>query len=103
MFLSKEEHETLLTELLGGEIEQARKTEILQQLRVSHGTAHAEVETVKSTNDKLQKNNDDLIVSNSQLFRQLGVVGEGAEKKEEFKEKEFSETVTLEQLEKGLA
>lgn len=100
MPMSKEEHESLLNELLGADIEQSRRTEILQQLRVDYGTVHADFDNLTTTNQKLQANNDDLIVSNSQLFRQLGVVGGNAELQKQEEQKTFSETVTLEALEK---
>lgn len=100
MPMSKEEHEALLNELLVADLEHARRTEILQQLRMDYGTVHADFNVLTDANKNLQKNNDDLIVSNSQLFRQLGVVGENTEKKQEEVQKNFSETVTLELLEK---
>lgn len=100
MPMSKEEHEALLNELLGAEIEQSRRTEILQQLRVDYGTVHVDFDNLTTTNQKLQSNNDDLIISNSQLFRQLGVVGGDSQMKEKEEKQTFSETVTIEALEK---
>jgi hypothetical protein len=97
--MSRDDHENLLSELLAPEIEHSRKSEILQQLRVDHGTAHAETNELTEKQQKLQKERDDLVVSNSQLFRQLGTEG-NPEKKEEVEQKEFSETVTLEDFEK---
>jgi hypothetical protein len=99
--MNREEHETLLTELLNPEIEHSRRTDILQQLRVDHVTGHSDYEEITKTATKLQRDNDDLIVSNSKLFRQIGIGG-SEEKKEEEKQKEFSETITLEALEKGV-
>lgn len=99
MPMPKEEYEKLLNELLSADLEQSRRTEILQQLRVDYGTVHADFETLETNNKKLQANNDDLVISNSQLFRQLGVVGGDAETKKEEEQKTFSETVTIEALE----
>jgi len=99
MPMKREDHETLLNELLSPELEQSRRTEILQALRVDHVTAHSEYDDLSKNNKKLTTDNEDLIISNSKLFRQLGVVG--GEEKKEVKEKEFSETVTIESLEKG--
>jgi len=99
MPLERDVHENLLNELLQSDLEHSRRTEILQQLRVDYGTVLADFNQLNETNTKLQKNNDDLIVSNSQLFRQVGITGNPElEKKEE--EKTFSETITLESLEK---
>ena len=100
MPMERDAHENLLSELLNPELEQSRRTDILQELRADYATVLTDFDTISKTNSKLQKDNDDLIVSNSKLFRQAGIVGD--EKKEEQEEKkEFSETVTLEELEKG--
>lgn len=100
MPMSREEHEALLNELLNPEIDHSRRTEILQTIRVDHVTAHSEVEDLTKANTKFRQDNDDLIVSNSKLFRQLGVTG--TKEEPEVKQKEFSETVTLESIEKGM-
>lgn len=99
MPMSKEEHEKLLTELLTPDLEQSRRTEILQELRTDYGTVHADFDNLTTSNTKLQANNDDLIVSNSKLFRQLGIVGGNEEMKKQEEQKTFSETITLESLE----
>jgi hypothetical protein len=96
--MERETHENLLAELLNPEIEASRKTEILQELRADYTSVHTDFETISASNDKLKRDNDDLIVSNSKLFRQTGVTTE--KKDEQVEQKEFSETVTLEQLEK---
>lgn len=98
--MSREDHENLLNELLGGDIEHSRRTEILQQLRINHSTAHEEIETFSSNNAKLQADNEDLVVSNSKLFRQLGVVGGNQEHQKKEEQKTVSESITLEALEK---
>lgn len=100
MPMTKEEHEAFLNELVSAELDQTRRTEILQAMRVDYGTVHADFEALTTANTKFQSDNNDLIVSNSKLFRQLGIVGgdEAMKKKEE--EKTFSEAVTLESLEK---
>lgn len=98
MPMPRDNHENLLNELMNPEIEHTRRSEILQELRVDYGTVLTEHEEHTSRIDKLTKDNSDLVVSNSKLFRQIGVVGQPEEK--EVKEKEFSETVTISQLEK---
>jgi hypothetical protein len=97
--MSRDDHENLLNELMNPEIEHTRRTEILQQLRVDHSTGHADYEQVNRLSEKLKADNQDLIVSNSKLFRQIGVVG--TEKEQEEEKKDFSETITLEQIERG--
>lgn len=95
---SIDEHEELLSELLQPELEQSRKTEILQELRTDFRTSVAEVEDLTKVKERLAKNNDDLIVANSQLFRQAGIVGTSKEK--EVEKTALSETITIEELEK---
>jgi regulator of replication initiation timing len=98
MPMSREDHENLLNELLNTELEHSRRTEILQQLRTDHGSTLSEFDEDKKKISKLEGDNQDLILSNSKLFRQIGFSGTEDEKKEE--QKEFSETVTLEQIER---
>ena len=96
--MDREKHEELLTELLDPELETSRKTEILQEIRSNYTTAWVGSEELTKENKKLRQDNDDLIVSNSKLFRQTGVTGE--EYREEEEQKNFSETVSIEDLEK---
>ena len=97
-YMARDEHEEILNKLLDPEIEQSERTELLGTLRNNYNTTVSSFDEVNSTVEKLQNDNSDLIISNSKLFRQVGIVGnEGKEK--EVEEKEFSETVTLEQLE----
>lgn len=96
--LEREKHEDLLNELLDVELETSRKTEILQELRVDHVAKGESITEYDERTNKLEKDNYDLVASNSRLFRQSGIVGnEGKEK--EVEEQEYSETVTLEELE----
>lgn len=98
MPMPREDHEKLLNELLTPELEQSRRTEILQTLRTDYGTVIDEHTELTQTKDKLTKDNSDLVVSNSKLFRQLGLTDNPELKKKE-EEKNFSETVTIEHLE----
>ena len=96
MPMERDKHEAILNELLNPEIEQSRRTELLQELRVDYGSVITDYTELKQSNEKLQADNSDLVVSNSKLFRQIGLTD--TNEKEEVKEKEFSETVTLENL-----
>jgi Phi29 scaffolding protein len=96
--LGKERHEEILGELLNPELEQSKRTELLTELRGAHNSAHEYVGTLDETNKTLKKNNDDLILANSQLFRSQGITPDSKQEKEE-KKKEFSETITLSQIE----
>lgn len=101
MPMTREDHETLLNELLNSELEQSRRTEILQQLRVDYTDVHTQFNEISQSNKKLQGDNDDLVISNSKLFRQLGVVGGNPDDKKKEEQKSISETITLESIEKG--
>jgi phosphopantothenoylcysteine synthetase/decarboxylase len=97
MPLSREEHETLLADLLTPELEAAKKTEILQSLRDNYTEYSTTFEVLSNEKEKLAKDNADLVVANSKLFRQTGIVKEDDPKKDEAKE--FSKSVTIESLE----
>lgn len=100
MPMSKEEYENLLNELNNPELEHSRRTDLLQTLRTDYTSVLTDFEDFTSKVEKLEKDNKELVVSNSQLFRQVGIIGDPKlEEKEE--QKEFSETVTLEQLEQN--
>lgn len=98
MPMLREDYETILNDLLNPELEQSRRTELLQQLRVDYGTVITEHEEHTGKIKKLSEDNSDLVVSNSKLFRQIGLTNK--EDKVEEKKKEFSETVTLSDLER---
>lgn len=100
MPMERDNHEALLNELLTVDLEHSRRTEILQELRADYSNVLGDFDNLNKTTSKLQADNDDLVRANSMLFRQAGIVGDKkAEKHEE--QKEFSETVTLEELERG--
>jgi hypothetical protein len=99
--LNREDHEKLLNELLNPEMEQSVRTEILTQLRDNYTGFTTEYETLNQTTEKLKQDNSDLVISNSKLFRQTGVLGNTSKPKEE-KQKEFSETIKLSDIEKSI-
>lgn len=101
MPMTREEHEAFLNELLAPEIDHTRRTEILQQLRVDYTSVTSDFEELTSTQTKLQAENTDLVLSNSKLFRQMGTQDDPKQKEVE-QEKDFSQTVSLESLEKGV-
>lgn len=98
MVLGREEHEGLLNRLNDKEITHDERTDILQKIRTDYVGVLEEREELHETRDKLKADNDDLILSNSKLFRQLGITGDDTlEEKEE--EKNFSETITISEIE----
>jgi|SRR5699024_5361603 len=98
--MEREKHEELLNELLDEDLTIDRKTEILQTLRTDHVATHESYTELETNNSKLAKDKDELLLSNSKMFRQLGVTGNEEMEKEE-EEKEFSETVTIKELEEN--
>jgi regulator of replication initiation timing len=98
--MTREEHEAILNELLTPELETSRRTELLQQLRVQHGTDLTEFDSLTQNNQKLTTDNQDLIISNSKLFRQIGI-GNDQQQQQQQQQQTVSETITIEQLEKG--
>lgn len=101
MPMDKEEYENLLTELLNADLEQSRRTEILQLLRTDYNTVHNDFSELTASNEKLTAKNDDLVHANSMLFRKAGIEG-SPERKQEEEKKTFSETITIEDIEKGM-
>ena len=99
MPLEREQYEGLLNELLTPDLEAGRKTEILTSLRDHNLEYTTSYETLSKEKEKLVKDNSDLVVANSKLFRQTGVVKEEPKVDEA---KEFSKTVTLEALEQKI-
>jgi hypothetical protein len=99
MPMDREEHENLLNELNNPELEHTRRSEILQQLRTDYTGVHTDFEAITTERDKFKGDNLDLVVANSKLFRQLGKFETG--KEDEVKEKDFSESITIESLERG--
>lgn len=97
-FMDRDSHEELLNELLSDSITIDRKTEILQQLRVDNTAVHEYHQNTTQQLDKMKSDNESLVISNSKLFRQLGTAG-NEEKQKENEEKEYSETVTISELE----
>jgi len=102
MPMDREEHEKILNELLTPDLDNSRRSELLQLLRTDYSAVIEDHGNLTKTTEKLKADNDDLIISNSKLFRQLGVVGGDDEFKKKEKEKSFSETVTLESLETNI-
>lgn len=90
-------HEEILSQLNNPELSHSERTDLLQELRQDYGTVISEYTDLTSNVEKLRNENQDLVVSNSKLFRQVGIT---ESQEEEVQKEEFSETVTIEQLEK---
>jgi hypothetical protein len=101
MPMDREEHEKLLAELLTPEKDMSAITDIVTRLRDDKTESTTEYESITKTAEKLKNDNDALVIANSKLFRQTGILGEGKPKLEDVK-KEFSETITISDFEKTL-
>lgn len=97
MPMDLKEHEKILSQLNNPELSHSDRTDLLQQLRQDYGTVISEYTDLTANVEKLRNENQDLVVSNSKLFRQVGIT---ESQEEEVQKEEFSETVTIEQLEK---
>ena len=101
MPMSREEYENLLNELNNPELEHSKRTEHLQTLRVDYANVLEDTDKYQNRLKELEKDNTDLLMSNSKLFRQVGIQGDPElEKKEE--QKTISETITIDQFEARL-
>lgn len=101
--LTYDEHQELLNELAGEEpIERSRLVEIAGNLRDNYAETTKSFEENTSKLDGLQKENYDLVVSNSQMFRQLGSQNSSEESKKKEQEKSFSESITIEDVERNV-
>lgn len=98
MALSREEHEALLTELADGNVEESRKYEILQSLRNDSIAHHEDFEDMTNTVNQLTEDNKQLQIANSRLFREQY---SNAETDEEEIEQDFSESITVSDLEES--
>lgn len=101
MPMTVDEHNELLQKLNDPELPHSDRTEALQLLRTDYNDFHQTHNDIVSKNEKFQKDNDDLILSNSKLFRQTGFL-DNTDKQKEEEIKNFSETVSVSQLEKGV-
>ena len=96
--IPSESLEGLLSELLQEDLTMSRKTEILHELRVANTQDHQDFASLNKNLETLKTQKEDLVVSNSMLFRKLGIEEAKGEDKQKIEEKTFSETVTLEDL-----
>lgn len=98
MVMERSQHEALLSELVDG-VDEARRMEILGELRNDYTTVTEEYQSLTEERDRLNKENESVRLANSQLWRQMG-----SELTEEDEEDpvEVSETITLEDVEKKL-
>lgn len=96
--LTRDEHEALLSELFSDETTEDRKIEIQLALRNDHINYNDTVTQLTQSNVDLSERNQQLQVANSQLFREARLYVEDVEANPEEEKKEFSETITIEDL-----
>lgn len=96
MPMSRDDHEKILVELNNPELEHSKRVEYLQNLRLDYNTVLTDDEKQRAELAELSKEKNDLVLSNSKLFRQLKVEDNTDNKQEE--KKTFSQTVTIEKL-----
>lgn len=94
-------HEEILNLLNNPETPVSERTELLSELRADYGTVLSEFQEHIATIEKLNSENSDLVLSNSKLFRKIGLESQGAEEQKKIEDKTLSETITLEDIERG--
>lgn len=94
-------HEEILNLLNNPETPVSERTELLSELRADYGTVLSDFKEHVETIEKLNAENSDLVLSNSKLFRKIGLESQGAEEEKKIKDKTLSETITLEDIERG--
>jgi len=97
--LSAEGFNELIDELNTGEMDVSRRNEILQIIKVQHDHLNESLGSASTQMEQMKKDNYELSLANSKLFREVTFTKEES-KTPETKEKEFSETITLSDLEK---
>jgi len=102
MPIERERHEEILAELLKEDLEISKRTELLDELRNVNNNDIQVLTEKEEALKRLSKQKEDLVVSNSMLFRKLGIESEKEAGGDTLAQKSFSETITLEKLEKGL-
>lgn len=100
MPMDRKKHEEILESLLDPSLQQSDRTELLQTLRVDYGSVLTDHSTHTEQIEKLNKDNSDLVLSNSKLFRQIGLTNNDDKKEDE--KRTVSESITIEQIEKGM-
>ena len=98
--MNPEELEEMLNKLNNPELEHTERTEILQTIREENNNVYQTMNETNESLEKLQQEKLNLLESNSQLFRKLGVQEE--KKQDEEKETDLSETIKLSELEKNI-
>ncbi len=98
MPMELEQYENLLNELNSADLTHERRTEILQELRKDYNTVVDEHKELSTSTEKLKEERENLLITNSKLFRQLGQQ-DNPELKQKQEKESFSETVTLDILE----
>ena len=99
MPMTRDEYEELLGKLNNAELTHADRTDLLQQLRADYSGVLDDHAKHSEELQRLQKDNEDLVLSNSKLFRMTAIDVKDEDNKKD--DKEFSETVTLESLLEG--
>lgn len=89
-----EEHLNAILESITDGEQRANVIEHFETIRADYGSTIEEYKGLTSKVDKLQKDHDSLVVSNSKLFRERAVIPDD-EKQEE---QEVDENITLESL-----
>lgn len=100
MPIELEKYLELTGKLANPEISVAERTQIVMELTEDYKTVHDDFKKLNDERDTLKSQVADITQGHSILMQKLGMTV--TETEEVMKEKELSETITLEDLEKGM-
>lgn len=98
--MKRDDHEAILAELLNPETPHDKRTDLLSTLRADYNGVLGDFENLTKTTEELSKERNELVLANSKLFRQSSYTEPEEKQKEE--EKALSETITIEDIERGI-
>lgn len=101
MAFSVEEYDKILEELGSEDLSAGRKAILLSEIRSDYAALTDHIKENTKLHDSLKAENEDLSKVNIDLFRKSGEVLYGGSPVQ-VKQKSFSESITIESLEKGL-
>lgn len=97
--MERDQFENYMNELLTNELTSERVLDIVTEVKNEYNSLVTINSEQSSEISKLMERNADLVATNGKLFLQIGKVENNEEKENEEKEIEFSEKITIEDLE----
>ena len=96
--LTSEEFKTKLNEVLENASDPGKVSLILNELHTNYGEVMTEQSTLTNAEAELKEFNASMVKSNGELFRQVGLIKEEPEKKEEEKKDDVTELPSIDDV-----